>query len=278
MQPGIDGDILAYELGYAAEAGWQQPGFPPFDYVEEILNNRIGNICAMVDATKPPIVFLTGKQNFRYHIAKRQPYKSRAGNKPFHYYNIKAFLKSIYETELVEGLEADDLLSIRQYEDQTGFISCTRDKDARTVEGWVYSWELGNQPSFGPELIKDPGYLRLSTDRKSLKGTGPLFFYSQCLTGDNVDTILGIERYGPVKAFDLLSGCVSREEAESKVLEEYIRVYGDLGKQHMLESARLLHMTRKKEGSKILLWNFLNSETEDWYDIETGEIERKARV
>lgn len=281
MQPGLDGDILAYELGFASEAGWQHPGFPSFDYVEELLNNRISNICALVNATKKPIVFLTGKKNFRYHIAKRQPYKQRAGNKPFHYYNIKAYLQAMFETQVQEGLEADDLLAMRQSSDPE-FISCTRDKDARTVEGWIYSWELGNQPSFGPFQITNPGSLDLQISAKgikSLKGTGSLFFYAQCLMGDNVDTIPGLGNgYGPVKAFKTLDGCVDSDEALKRVREAYRVVYGDSGDEELREQARLLYMTRKFENNKALLWGFPGDEYEEWIDVDTGEIERKAKV
>jgi hypothetical protein len=281
MTPGIDGDILAYELGFAAEAGWQHPGFPSFDYVQELLHNRIGNICAVAEATKPPVIFLTGKKNFRYHIAKRKPYKTRAGNKPFHYYNIKAYLKAVHEYEMKEGLEADDLLAIRQFSDQDGFISCTRDKDARTVEGWVYSWELGNQPAFGPHKIVNPGTLDLvvSGKTKKIKGTGDLFFYAQCLMGDDVDSILGLGNgYGVVKTFKTLDGCTDTKEALTRVREAYNSVYGASGDYELLEQARLLHMTRRFENNKALLWGFPEDNFEEWIDVDTGEIKRTPKV
>lgn len=276
MQPGLDGDILAYELGFAAEAGWQQEGFPNFDYVQDILHTRIGNICAMVGATTPPIVYLTGKNNFRYHIAKRTPYKERAGNKPFHYYNIKAYLKSVFDYKLIEGLEADDLLAIDKYADQNNFISCTRDKDDRTVEGWTYSWELGNQPSFGPFKITNPGTLELiaTPSGKRIKGTGDLFFYSQCLTGDRVDSIPGLDGCGPVKAFKILENCTNSLEAFDVVRSSYREKYGDTGDEELKEQARLLYMARKFKNNKVLLWNFPEDTHDEWMDIGSGAVER----
>src|SRR6478752_4412838 len=114
MQPLIDSDILVYEVGYAAEAGWQQPGFPPFDYVAELLDNRINNICAIVDATLPPILYLTGQGNFRNEIAKRQAYKERPSLKPWHYKNIKAYMEGKYNVHISNGIEADDAMAIEQ--------------------------------------------------------------------------------------------------------------------------------------------------------------------
>ncbi len=254
MQPLIDGDILCYEIGFAAEAGWQKPGVPSFDYVEELLTNRIGNICAMVEADAPPIIFLTGKTNFRTEIAKLRPYKERPSLKPFHYYNIKAYLKGTYDFRITEGLEADDLMAIEQSSRPGETIICTRDKDLRAVPGWHYGWELGNQPQFGPKLVSHLGELRLSSDRKSIKGEGILFFYSQCLTGDSVDTVPGLPRFGPVKAYDLLSGAASEEEAFSHVLRAYRDFYEERAEAILLEQATLLWMVRKlnEDGSPVM--------------------------
>lgn len=267
MQPLIDADVLRYEIGFASEAGWQSPGFPSFDYVAELLDNKIRNICAVVGATAPPILYLTGKSNFRYAIATRTPYKERVGNKPWHYKNLTAYMKAVYDVRMQEGLEADDLMSIEQtrrerllngnpfYSGPTiQSIICTRDKDLRAVTGWHYGWELGNQPSFGPERVEELGYISLSSDRKSIKGTGLLFFYSQCITGDRVDSIPGLGGCGPVKAFEILSNTKTPEEAFKAVLEAYRGVYGDDAEKELLEQGQLLWMTRElhPDGSPVL--------------------------
>lgn len=254
MQPLIDGDILCYEIGFAAEAGWQKPGFPSFDYVEELLVNRIGNICAMVEATQPPIIFLTGKTNFRTEIAKLRPYKERPSLKPFHYYNIKAYLKGAYDFRIREGLEADDLMAIEQSQRIGETIICTRDKDLRAVPGWHYGWELGAQPQYGPKFVQGLGELRLSSDRKSLKGEGVLFFYSQCLTGDSVDTVPGLPRFGPVKTFDLLHDAKTEYEAFDRTIRVYRDFYEERAEAIFLEQATLLWMVRElnEDGSPVM--------------------------
>lgn len=261
MQCLIDGDVLRYEIGFAAEAGWQHAGFPPFDYVAELLHNRINNICAITNATEPPILFLTGKTNFRNGIAKRQPYKQRASNKPWHFKNITAYMYAMWDVRMQEGLEADDLMAIEQTRRMLGgeaeSIICTRDKDHRAVPGWSYGWELGNQPSFGPELVTELGYINLSRDRKSIKGTGLLFFLSQCLTGDATDSILGVAGCGPVKAFSILDGTKTYLEGFNRVRDAYRASYGDSGDEYLLESGRLLWMTRElNEDGSPKLWEF----------------------
>jgi len=257
MQPLLDGDILRYECGYAAEAGWQHPGFPPWEYVQELLTNKINHICAITNATEPPILFLTGKSNFRNDIAKRQPYKTRAGKKPWHFKNLTAYMQAVYDCRIQEGLEADDLMSIEQTKRGTGTIICTRDKDLRSVSGWQFGWELGNQPQVGPLFVEGDGSIRLSNNRKSIKGEGLLFFCSQLLTGDATDSILGLERTGAVGAFKILEGSKTYLEAFNRVREAYKGLYGDFGDEYLLESGRLLWMTRElnEDGSPIL-WSF----------------------
>lgn len=261
MTPLIDADVLVYEVGFAAESGWQQPGFPPFDYVAELLDTRIKNICAITNTTEPPILYLTGKGNFRYKIATRQPYKERPGLKPFHYKNIKAYMKATYNVIESEGMEADDLMAVEQTRRPNETIICTRDKDLRAVPGWHYGWELGNQPSFGPEKVDEIGSILLSGGRKSIKGTGLLFFYSQCLTGDRVDSIPGLDGCGPVKAFEILKDTETPDEAFKAVLEAYRGVYGDDAEKELLEQGQLLWMTRElhPDGSPVL-WRLPNRE------------------
>lgn len=258
----IDADVLRYEVGFAAEAGWQTGEIPPWDYVQEHLELRIKNICGAVGATAPPILYLTGKHNFREQLATRQPYKDRPSNKPWHFYNITAFMKGNYDVRIQDGLEADDLMAIEQTarnkiggEDIS--IIATRDKDLRAVPGWHYGWELGNQPQFGPLFTDEIGHISLSADRKSIKGTGLLFFYSQCLTGDRTDSILGVEGLGPVKASEILSNTNTPDEAFKAVRGAYRAVYGDDGDRLLLESGRLLWMTRElnEDGSPVL-WGF----------------------
>lgn len=257
MQPLVDADVLVYEVGFAAEAGWQQAGFPPFDYAAELLDNRLANICAIVEASQPPKLYLTGPDNFRFDIAKRTPYKARVGNKPWHYKNIKAYMRSKYDVTISEGMEADDLMSLEQTRSSDRTIICTRDKDLRQVPGWHYGWELGNQPQFGPLLIETKGSVQLSGDRKKLSGTGLMFFYAQCLTGDKVDSIPGLDGMGAVGAFNILDGCKDTYTAFRRVQEAYRATYGDRGDEELLEQGRLLWMTRELHpDGRPKLWEF----------------------
>jgi 5'-3' exonuclease len=253
----IDADILQYEVSFAAEYGWKTD-LPPFDYVEQMLLERIGRIQRETSADSVRM-FFTGKTNFRNEIATERSYKgTRVKEKPYHYKNVKAYLQFYYEWEEQEGLEADDLLCIYQTErlQHGNTIICSRDKDLKQCPGWHYTWECGKQGSWGPCYVEGLGDLWMKGNK--LHGTGPLFFYAQCLMGDNVDNIPGLRGYGDIKSNAILSGLTSEKELEERVLEAYTDVYGpDEAKPKLLEQARLLYMIRKldKEG-KPIMWEF----------------------
>lgn len=239
------------------EAAWEEPGLPPFDRAAQMVDMKIANICAIINADAPPILYMTGKTNFRTEIAKTFIYKERTGNKPFHYYNLKAYLQALYDVRIEEGFEADDLMSIEQTKRPLETIICSRDKDLKTVPGWQFGWENGRQPSFGPLLVTNPGLIQLSANRKKIEGYGDLFFYAQCLLGDGVDTVPGLKGCGPVKAFDILFGSESSLDAFKRVLEAYRGLHGDMAEEYLLEMGRCLYMTRElNEDGSPKLWEF----------------------
>ena len=225
MRALIDGDILRYEVGFAAEVGWkaatERDEPPPFDFVKDLLHQRIQYIMTQTNADDATI-YLTEGPTFRFDIAKTKPYKgNRVENKPWHHVNLTAYMKTMLGLQVVTKIEADDAMAIEHIASDGTTIICSRDKDLKQVPGWFYSWELGRQPSFGPELITKEGSLHLSTDRKKLSGTGLSFFYAQVLMGDRVDNIPGLGGWGPVRVFDYLSDTKDPDELLTLVKDAY---------------------------------------------------------
>jgi len=244
MQPLIDADILLYEIGFGCLTA-NNGEVPSFDLAADMFDKRIEYICAQAGGTSPPILFLTGKTNFRDKLVTTFKYKNRKADKPFHYYNLKAYAQARYECRMSEGLEADDLLAITQTSRISETIICSRDKDLRQIPGWHYGWEVGNQPSFGPECVTEHGYLRLSEDRKKLSGTGNAFFLAQLLMGDTVDTVPGVPGLGPLRAFRMLGPTPTMSEGIKRVYEAYRGFYGPFAYKHMLECGQCLYIVRE---------------------------------
>ena len=257
MKALIDGDILRYEIGYAAETGWQTEGeIPPWEYVERLFNLRIQNICAEAKAFENPTIFISEGSNFRYDIAKRKPYKgTRVSKKPYHFDNLTAYIKGQTDHLIATGIEADDLMCIIQtkyQEDPYVFnntIICSRDKDLRQCPGWHYGWELGNQPSFGPELVDRLGRMELirTGSQPKIVATGFHSFCVQVLMGDVVDNIPGIKGLGPVAVYELLNGAMSEKELMDRVITAYHKEYGNDWEKELLEQGRLCWLLRRAD-------------------------------
>lgn len=230
----IDGDILRYEIGFAAEAGYKQKLIeqgvqigdnlifaPGFDYVENILHERIQHILDETGSDDYDL-YLTEGETFREGIAVTKPYKgNRVDHKPWHYKNLSVYMKDVLNAQVVKHIEADDAMAIIHSQNPNGTIICSRDKDLRQVPGRGYSWELGRQASFGPEEIDELGWLNLDTEKRKLSGVGYMFFASQVLTGDTVDNIPGLRGCGPVAAYNMLKDCSSPEECEDVIKGAY---------------------------------------------------------
>lgn len=280
MQPLVDADILLYEIGACGQytdPATEELIFREFDFVAHLLDQKIKEICAMVWATEPPILYLTnnwrihkkenrqrkreGKAeqefvpNFREKVAVKKKYKgTRAPEKPFHYDNLIAYMRGNYNVKVAEGLEADDLICIEQYGrlEKLDSIICSRDKDLRICPGMHFGWECGKQRQFGPERVDEIGYVNLvGAKTKLIKGVGLKFFYAQMITGDSVDNIPGLPRGGPVLAHKILEGKDTREDMERAVAAAYEVRIGEGWKDYFLEQANLLWMCREWEDDGI---------------------------
>ena len=96
----IDTDILwlLYEVGHKSQMKDKETGeIIPLSWEEAMqkMDDTIAQICADIYATEPPILYITGEGNFRDTIATERPYKgNRKSDKPFHYHNLKAYIKA----------------------------------------------------------------------------------------------------------------------------------------------------------------------------------------
>ena len=116
----VDADILTYELAFAAETYWkglhkergEVPSTPaPFEIVMQMEESRVPYILDKSGCSGAEFYF-SGENNFRDFIAVTQPYKANRGDRPFNYRNTKAYLQAKYEWYSVDGLEADDLITL----------------------------------------------------------------------------------------------------------------------------------------------------------------------
>ena len=210
----IDADSLCYAIGFSSN-----------DAEEPIaiarMEETMTELCMELDCEDYK-GFLTGKGNFRDSIAVTVPYKGqRVSEKPVHLQALRCHLVTSWGFTVVQGIEADDAVGIAAYavpEDETIMVHI--DKDLNQFRGWHYNYKK-----------KEKYYV---TEFEGLTA-----FYTQILTGDRIDNIVGLKGIGPVKAKKVLEKCTNESELYQAVLKAY---EGD--QQRVLENGQLLWLQR----------------------------------
>lgn len=285
MKALIDGDILVYRCGFAAEhkhyriyiKGEEAMGYiaslpskkecdtyieehckgldiviEPFIEVEPVgnaLSNVKNTIEAILDAVKATkyILYLTGTGNYREDLVDYYKANRKDVRKPTWYKEIREYLINQWGGEIVEGMEADDAMGIAQ-------VSSI---DTSKVMSMYASVEDCRLDRYGNTIIctldKDlnmiPGWHYnwvKQTKYWVTENEATLFYYTQLLTGDATDNIAGIPGCGPVKARKILEGASTELDMYANCLAEYEINYPTLGKDKLMENAHLLWILREE--------------------------------
>ena len=220
----IDGDIIAYRSAFHAK---DQDLKVATDKADQLIN-KILERTLFVAAPHEYQVYLTGKGNFRFEVAKSHIYKGnrKDGEKPLWLGGVRQHMIDNWNAIVSDGEEADDLIAIEATRYGPDTIVASIDKDMMQIPCKHYN--------FG----RDEWY---TVDVHE----GLTFFYTQILTGDSADNIIGLYRVGPAKAKQILAGC----DTEEKLWDAVVKAY-DGDEERVVENARLLWL-RRKEGE---LW------------------------
>ena len=179
MKALIDGDILVYSCGFASDAAAKQNGqeCEPVEFCLNGVKETIRSLCEAVDADDY-IVYLTGKNNFRFAVYPEYKGNRKDADKPYHYDEVRRYLSAHHPCEISDGEEADDLIG-RAQTSAPPATTCivSKDKDLDMIRGWHYNWSPNNR-------------------EKGMYYTGELdglrLFYKQLITGDTTDNIPGV--------------------------------------------------------------------------------------
>lgn len=256
----IDGDIIVYRSGFAAETNIYSvydPDSPipfrTFNYKKELnaflrsnpgdwhvkhsievdsLANTLHTVKITINSIKERCkanqvqVFLTGKNNFREEIAVTAEYKgTRPDRKPVHYDAIRSYLINTHKAKIVDNIEADDAIGIEsQLHESEKVIIASLDKDLDTVPGWHFNWVKG-----------DLYYVDEIEAQRNL--------WMQMIVGDRSDNIIGLYRKGEVYASKLLNGIHDPSVMKELVYEEYKKEF-DNPKDRFYENLALLYILR----------------------------------
>jgi len=211
----IDADIFVYRVAFASES-------EPESYAIQTMAESLEDLIMFKLPVNRWEVFLTGKGNFRYDVAKTAPYKgTRKKDKPKHYHLLREYLESGWSAQVITGMEADDAIAINATELGDDSVIVTIDKDLNQVPGWHYNFVKDDLFYVSPE-------------------EGIYSFYMQMLTGDTVDNIKGVKGIGPKTADKLLKGL-----SEKQMWDVCVEKHGS--EERAIENAHLLWMLRNPD-------------------------------
>lgn len=271
----IDGDILVYRCGFAAEnrgyiitghedAGWFNTKAAVTEWLDanigegvtrevtpvseaEPVENALHNVDSVIEAIIVSVdsadirVCLSGDSNFRYSIATERPYKGNRADtpRPIHYNAILEHIKRKYPFTVSEEQEADDDMGIAQ----TALTAKYTDPDKSCIVSIDKDMDMipGNHFNF----VKNDAYFITPEDSW-------YYFYTQLIVGDSTDNIPGLPGKGPKAAKKALENTQTPEEMYQAVRTLYVQSLTDrYADEALLEQARLLWI-RREEGE---LWN-----------------------
>lgn len=138
-------------------------------------------------------------------------------------------------------IEADDGMIIQAHQLKEDGVIWSDDKDLRCTPYLYYDKDTGVVQGAEPH-----GWVALKelTSSQKVIGRGPIFFWSQMLTGDSADNVKGIQRLkgklcGPQGAYDFLKGITCRDDVANRVIQQYREI-----EQNVVAEAVMLHLLR----------------------------------
>lgn len=219
----IDGDVIAYQAAFSAKDKSLEEAF---DKVHEIMDKILSDTLDFPTKDRYQ-VYLTGSGNFRFGISEIYKANRPKGEKPRHLVEIRELLINEYGAVVSSGEEADDLIGIAATKlGPDAAIVASIDKDMLQIPATHYN-------------------IRRKDFQTVTEEDGIKFFYTQILTGDVVDNIIGLHGVGPIIAKRILYPCKTEMDLWETVVKQY---ENDI--EAVVANARLLWL-RRYEGE---LW------------------------
>lgn len=222
---------------------WSRKDLQPLENCLQIVKSLMGDITGAIKSVYPgetvePVIFISGKGNFREAIAVTKPYKGNRQNtpKPTYYMDVRKYLKDVWGASEVNGMEADDAISIQAHEANEECVVVSQDKDLDQIKGHHYDW---TKRDFYTISHKEASHV----------------LYTQALSGDATDNIPGLEGIGETKAKKILEGAKNSKELVDRVYEAY-----KLNTPYFLEQMNLVYLLRNPD------WRWIDSKDGEYWE------------
>lgn len=225
----IDGDSLIYYEAFKEQTE---------EEAIEGINKRLLHMCKET-GTKRYVGFLTKGSCFRYKTAKSKGYKStRPTEKPDLLYKLSEYLQNTLKFDIIELLEADDLVGYWKDKLEEETIICSPDKDVlKQIPGKHYNYRW---------TAKSRGSWVTTSEEDAEK-----FLWQQVLMGDSTDSIPGLPGIGEKKALKIVESVNVESSYHETALDHYILAFGVAeGVSRFAETFKLVYILRTPEDVK----------------------------
>lgn len=224
-----------------------------FENAKRAAKGKIKNI-VKASGCKKYRLYIDGDGNFREGVATIKPYKgNRDQPKPYHFLKLKEYVIKELGARVIEGIEADDAISIAQYvgfKKNLRYVGCTIDKDALNTPGWLYNWDKMDKPVFITEIQAARN------------------FFKQILTGDPTDNIQGCRGVG--KSSKLLAVVDELEDIDEMFDLVYDKYYTTALKKGPVSAGEdILSPLQELEQNGVLLWMMRSNKVEPYWSIKS---------
>lgn len=245
LRPLVDADSFIYGAGFSADyemikkfmenLGVDRDKAEELAAEEDYLVPALGNLKQLCQSAVANFdkyagqFYLTGSGNYREQIATIAPYKgNRPDRKPKYYKELRDYIQGVWGAEVIEGMEADDAVSIEQWANKDkSTIIVSIDKDLNNTPGWHYN----------PR--KDEIYY-ISLHEADWN------FWKQVAVGDTVDNVKGLHRVGAKTVEKAVNESGNDlDQYISWLRRMYDKQYGADGPHALHENATLLWIQRK---------------------------------
>ena len=205
--------------------------------------------------------YLTGESNYRDDIATIVPYKGNREDmvKPAHYAAVRQYFIDKWGAEIVDGIEADDEVSIRSWElwrnkSRPDYVVASIDKDLDQIPGMHYD--------YGKHVFYEVDELEAE-----------MFFYAQTLAGDSTDNIKGCYRLGLGKSSKMVDEWFREFESKASILQSFeswvwpkiVDTYKANRERYPEQNANASHLTAEEQAlENARLVYMLREEDELW--------------
>ena len=243
----IDGDQFVFTAAVAIEqeTRWDDHNHVLYASPELAWVNFEGMIRRIFERfeTDDHAMTFSGPNNFRYEVDPTYKSNRKGVRKPMCYSIIRELCDAHYNTIVMDGLEADDVMSILATKPGSSHrIIVSQDKDMKTVPGTLWT---------GKDLLQ------------ITEAEADYNFMYQTLIGDSTDGYKGCPGVGPVKAAKLLEApeVLAYDSINAHWWAQIVKTYAKAGlnEDDAIQQARLARILRWEdwcsETKKPLLWS-----------------------